>query len=115
MKKYLILGVLLFSGVIFSQEAKPKLQAVGQKVKATYYFENGQVQQEGFYENGKLQGKWVSYDINGNKKTIGEYNKGQKTGKWFFWNEASLSEVDYSQSKITSIKKWKKDALADRN
>jgi antitoxin component YwqK of YwqJK toxin-antitoxin module len=53
--------------------------------------------------------------MNGNKKAIGEYNNGEKTGKWFFWNGDALSEVDYSQSKITSVSKWKKDALANRN
>jgi antitoxin component YwqK of YwqJK toxin-antitoxin module len=115
MKKLLILVVLLFSGVIFAQEVKPTLEAVGKMVKATYYYENGQVQQEGFYKNGKLHGKWISYDLNGNKKAIGEYNKGEKTGKWFFWNGDILSEVDYSQSRIASVSNWKKDALVIRN
>jgi hypothetical protein len=34
----------------FAQENNPKLEAVGQLVKTTYYFENGKVQQEGFFK-----------------------------------------------------------------
>jgi hypothetical protein len=34
----------------FAQENNPKLEAVGQLVKTTYHFENGKVQQEGFFK-----------------------------------------------------------------
>ena len=51
MKKYMIVALLLFSGMIFAQEVKPVLEPFGKKVKVTYFFENGQVQQEGFFEN----------------------------------------------------------------
>jgi antitoxin component YwqK of YwqJK toxin-antitoxin module len=115
MKKYMIIGAVLISGMIFAQNIEPKLEAVGQKVKATYYFESGKVQQEGFFKDGKLEGTWIAYDANGNKKSIGEYSNGQKTGKWFFWNNETLSEVDYSQSRIASVKNWKQDALVNRN
>jgi antitoxin component YwqK of YwqJK toxin-antitoxin module len=64
MKKILILSALLISGLTFAQNKEPKLETVGNMVKATYYFENGQIQQEGFFKNGKLEGKWVSYDTN---------------------------------------------------
>ena len=66
-------------------------------------------------KDGKLVGMWVSYDINGVKKAIGEYNNGQKIGKWLFWNDKTLSEVDYSESRITSVKNWKQDAIVNRN
>jgi antitoxin component YwqK of YwqJK toxin-antitoxin module len=112
MRKYMIIGAVLISGIFFAQTIEPKLEAVNQKVKVTYYFENGLVHQEGFFKDGKLDGLWISYDINGNKKTIGEYNNGVKCGKWFFWNEATLTEVEFSKSKIESIQNWKKDALA---
>jgi antitoxin component YwqK of YwqJK toxin-antitoxin module len=113
MKKYVILVAILFSEIVFAQETNPTLEIVGQKVKATYHFENGKVQQEGFFKNGKLDGVWTSYDTNGNKKAIGNYDKGVKTGKWFFWNGSNLSEVDYSNSKIASIKKWKRDTMVN--
>jgi antitoxin component YwqK of YwqJK toxin-antitoxin module len=50
--------------------------------------------------------------MNGNKKSIGDYSNGEKTGKWFFWNDKSLSEVDYSNSRVANVKSWKQDALA---
>lgn len=121
MKKLVILAVLMFSGVIFAQEAKPVLEPFGKKVKATYFHENGQVMQEGYFVKGKLEGKWVSYDENGNKIAIAEYKNGKKVGKWFFWTDSSdrgfatLSEVDYSDNRVASVKNWKKDALVNVN
>ncbi|TDO83670.1 MORN repeat protein [Flavobacterium chryseum] len=115
MKKCVILVAMMFSGILVAQEVKPELEAVGNKVKATYYYENGKVQQEGFYKEGKLDGVWVSYDENGNKLAVGEYTDGVKTGKWIFFNDNKLSEVAYENSKITSIKNLQKNALADRN
>jgi antitoxin component YwqK of YwqJK toxin-antitoxin module len=114
MKKYLILAILLFTGVIFAQDAKPVLEPFGNKVKATYFYENGKVQQVGFFENGKLTGTWVAFDEKGVKTSIGEYTDGVKTGKWFFWNDTNLSEVDYSDNRIASVKNWKQEAIANK-
>jgi len=102
MKKYMIIGAVLISGMMFAQK-EPKLEVVGNLVKATYYHDNGQIQQEGFFKDGKLEGKWIAFDTNGNKKSAGEYTNGQKTGKWFFWNEAKSSQVDYSNNQIAFV------------
>lgn len=112
MKKLVILVAVLFSGIIFAQDAKPVLEPFGKKVRATYFYENGQVQQEGYFENGKLVGTWTSYNEDGDKTSSGEYVNGVKTGKWFFWKGNSLSEVDYSDNKITKVKSWRQEALA---
>lgn len=112
MKKIMILGALVLSAMSFAQTAKPILAQEGSLVKATYYYDNGQIQQQGHYKDGKLEGSWVAFDTNGNKKSIGEYTNGQKTGKWFFWSDQSLSEVDYSGSRVAKVKSWKQDALA---
>lgn len=113
MKKYIMIAAVLFTGILFAQNTKPQLEAVGNQVKATYHHENGKVQQQGHYLNGKLQGEWTSYDAQGNKAAIGSYNKGQKVGKWFFWNNSVLSEVDYTDNRIASVKNWKKDAIVN--
>jgi len=119
MKKLVILVAVLFSGVIFAQEAKPVLEPFGKKIKATYFYENGQVQQEGYFENGKLEGIWVSYNESGDKISSGEYVAGVKTGKWFFWSQiegkSSLCEVDFSNNKIDKVKNWRQDAFATSN
>ena len=109
MKKFITLGALLVSGVIFA--SSPKLEAHGDMVKATYYYENGTVQQEGYFKDGKLEGTWVAYDINGDKKSIGEYSNGEKTGKWIFWNGTGLTEVNYDNNKVDKIKTWKQEAI----
>jgi len=113
MKKYIILSAFLFSAVLFAQESKPQLEAVGELVKTTYYFENGKIQQQGFFKNGKLDGVWTSYDANGNKLAVATYNNGEKTGKWFFWTGTNLTEVDYSNSRIAFVRTWKQDALVN--
>lgn len=112
MKKVLILSILMISSFLFAQNIEPKYEIVGQMVKATHYYDNGQIREQGYYLEGKLHGKWVSYDTAGVKQSIGEYNKGEKVGKWFFWNNNSLSEVDFNNSKIADVKKWSRDALA---
>ncbi|WP_264535875.1 toxin-antitoxin system YwqK family antitoxin [Flavobacterium sp. N1736] len=115
MKKCVILVAMMFSGILVAQEVQPELEAVGNKVKATYYYENGKVQQQGFYKDGKLDGVWVSYDEKGNKLAVGEYTDGVKTGKWIFFNENNLSEVAFENSQIASVKNLQKNALANRN
>nr|WP_294775298.1 membrane-binding protein [uncultured Flavobacterium sp.] len=114
MKKILILGAFLISGFGFAQTAKPYLEQEGDLVKATYYYENGKVQQQGYFKDGKITGQWVAYDENGNKKSIGEYSNGEKTGKWLFWNDKSLSEVDYSNSRIATVKTWTQQAIVNK-
>ncbi len=115
MKKYISILTILFAVTLSAQNYQPKLEAFGQMVKATYYYDNGQIQQEGFFKNGKLEGQWVAYDANGTKKSVAEYSNGAKTGKWVFWNDTMLSEVNYLDSRIASVKNWKEDALANRN
>jgi antitoxin component YwqK of YwqJK toxin-antitoxin module len=63
------------------------------------------------YLDGKLHGKWVAYNEDGTKQSLGEYSNGTKVGKWFFWNENTLSEVDFNDNRIAEVKKWSKDAL----
>ncbi|VXB33976.1 Membrane-binding protein [Flavobacterium sp. 9AF] len=111
MKKIVIAAVLLASGMMFAQEIQPKYEVVGNMVKATYFYENGQIKQEGSYLDGKLHGKWISYNLDGSKQAMGEYEKGQKTGKWFFWSDKALNEVDFANSRIAEVKKWSKEAL----
>ncbi|WP_395053451.1 toxin-antitoxin system YwqK family antitoxin [Flavobacterium sp.] len=115
MKNITIIALFLVSTLTFAQDKSPKLEEVNGLVKATYYFDNGQIQQEGFFKEGKLDGKWISYNESGNKVAIAEYTNGEKTGKWFFWNEQSLSEVDYSNSAVASVKVWNKETIADKN
>lgn len=111
MKKYLIMAAILFSGMVSAQEIAPKLEAYGNLVKATYFYENGNVQQTGFFKDGKLEGQWVAYYENGNKKSVGEFVGGQKSGKWVLFNENALTEVNYADNAVASVKNWKQELV----
>lgn len=112
MKKTMIAIAFLFSVAVFAQKLAPKHEIVGNLVQSTYYYDNGQVSQKGFYKNGKVHGQWTSFDIAGNKTSMGSFENGAKAGKWFFWANKNLSEVDYSDSRIAAVKSWKQDAIA---
>lgn len=111
MKKLFIAVMLVVSGVIFAQENNVKHEIVNKMVKSTYYYDNGQIQQEGFYKNGKVHGEWISYDMNGEKVAIGKYENGKKVGKWFFWSGVDLMEVDYTDTRVAQVKKWSSEAI----
>ncbi|MEM5566548.1 nicotinic acid mononucleotide adenyltransferase [Psychroserpens sp. AS72] len=108
MKK--IFAILLMLGVTltFAQE-KPKaeLNKDGDLTVATYYHDNGAIEQQGtFNKEGELHGVWTSYDQNGNKVTVGNYVNNKKVGKWLFWSDNKLKEVNYEDSKVASVSEW---------
>ncbi|MGR7812547.1 toxin-antitoxin system YwqK family antitoxin [Lacinutrix undariae] len=109
MKKIILVAALFFVSLSFAQD-KPKVQIEkqGDLTQATYFHDNGVVEQQGtFNEEGELHGTWTSFDNAGNKVAVGNYNEGAKEGKWFFWTEDTLKEVDYRDSKVASVNQWK--------
>ena len=108
MKKYILIALVFIGTTVAAQNLnQPKLETKGTLTVATYFYDNGSVQQEGaFNKNGALEGLWTSYDFEGNKLSQGNYSNGIKTGKWFFWTENSLKEVDYNDSRITNVNEW---------
>lgn len=116
MKKILLIAMMMVSGMIFSQNNKPVLEAEGQLVKATYYHDNGAIQQVGYFKDGKLDGKWISYDEKGDIKAVAEYSNGEKTGKWMYYSNAvCVSEVDFSANQIVAVRNLNQNALAGKN
>lgn len=110
MKKIIILLVTLICAAgLFAQETEKRtLERNGDVIEATLFHENGIVSQEGQYTlDGKLQGKWISYDVNGNKTAVAQYNKGEKVGTWYFYKGDELKEVKYADSKVTQVTTWK--------
>ncbi|GGG34701.1 toxin-antitoxin system YwqK family antitoxin [Bizionia arctica] len=109
MKKVVMFFVFLISVVSFAQEQiSPKLEQVGDEIEVTYFHDDGVIQQHGFFnQEGKLQGTWTSYNVDGEKVAIGNYDNGQKVGKWFFWANDTLKEVDFIESKIATVSEWK--------
>lgn len=107
MKNTILIFAFIFSiSLANAQEVKPIFEKSDNKVKATYFHDNGKIAQVGHFFNGKLDGEWKMYNEDGDKIAQGNYALGQKTGKWFFWNDAILQEVDFKNSKIAHITKW---------
>ena len=116
MKNLVFALVLLISGIGFSQSTKPVLEAEGQLVKATYHYDNGSIQQVGYFKDGKLDGKWMAYDESGALTSIAEYSNGIKSGKWIYYtNNVAVREVDFSNNQIVAIKKGNQNAVALKN
>jgi len=114
MRKLVTILALMFTATIFAQEVKPTFEKAEGQIKGTFYYEDGAIRQQGFYNTkGKLHGEWKSYDASGKKIAMGRYSNGVKTGKWFFWSEDKLSEVNYENNSVVDVTKWSnKDNVA---
>lgn len=107
--RLLFITALFCGGTIMAQEDSmdPVFEKQGELITGTFYYEDGSIQQKGTYKDGKLHGKWVSYNEEGEKTALANYTNGEKTGKWFFWSDNELTEVDYQNNQIASVKGWK--------
>lgn len=66
--------------------------------KWTYWYENGNLWSEGFFQRGKSNGKRTTYFENGKIRYEGDYKEDMRVGKWKFYDETGtlLKEVDYT-------------------
>jgi antitoxin component YwqK of YwqJK toxin-antitoxin module len=116
MKNLLTLLVLFVTSLGFSQNIQPTFKKSGDLVKATYYYENGNIKTQGFFKNNKLTGKWVAYDEQGNKKQVAYYKEGKKDGKWMIWTKDAVKEINYKNNQIVYVNSLSTDnkvALTD--
>lgn len=107
----LVVAVLMITSVQAQKETKKNTYIKnGDLIEATLYHDNGVVSQTGFYTTkGKLTGEWISYSAEGQKTATAQYDNGAKVGKWFFWNNDTLTEVDYENSRIAAVNTWKNE------
>ena len=108
MRKIVIFLMMLSVGYTYAQKERSlKLNKETNLIEVTYYHDNGNVSQTGFYTaEGKLHGDWYVYDTEGEKTVSAKYDNGNKVGKWFYWNNDSLKEVDYKKGAIASVSEW---------
>lgn len=113
MKKIALLLVLVFGFVTAQAQEKIKKNTYiknGDLIEATLHYDNGVVSQTGFFtKDGKVTGEWISYSKQGEKTATAHYDNGVKVGKWFFWNNDTLTEVDYKDSRIAAVSTWKNE------
>jgi len=116
MKNIIILIATLITSIVSAQNIKPTYEKVDDnQIKGTFFHENGKIQQQGLYKDGKLHGKWISYNAEGKKVAEGTYERGTKVGTWFFYDGKTLSEINYNKNVIASIKTWEEGSTVVAN
>lgn len=110
MKKLLAIALIFTMTSIYAQDKQPTYEVAGDMVKATYYYENGSIKEQGFFKDKKLEGVWTRFDKKGNKTVIAHYKAGKKVGKWFMWSGKTLKEINYANNAIVSVNSWKQDS-----
>ncbi len=119
MKKIVLLMMFIIplSGVYAQQKKEQHLNKETNLIEVTYYHNNDQISQQGTFNlEGKLHGKWISYDEQGVKIAEGSYENGIKTGKWYFWSDDKVKEIIYDKNSIASITESKdKNPVVDKH
>lgn len=109
MKKLVAFLMILSVSFTYAQKERTlELNKEKNLIEVTYYHDNGEVSQTGYYTvEGKLHGEWRSYCNEGNKLIAAKYDNGKKVGKWFYWSGDTLKEVDYSNNVVANVSEWK--------
>jgi len=89
-------------------EAQQRLDESGVWVlhgRWTSWHENGQVQEQGWYENHREVGGWQWWDDNGQRIAVGSFVDGKREGVWSFWYSDGVRQLDaqYSDGKATGL------------
>ncbi|MFL0083714.1 membrane-binding protein [Tenacibaculum maritimum] len=79
MNKILILACVLSVASMQAGDKKPTYEKVGDLIKVTYYYSNGNVKEQGFFKDKKLTGTWECFDESGAKTVIAYYEEGKKS------------------------------------
>ncbi|MCL4732063.1 MAG: hypothetical protein KJ044_16720, partial [Planctomycetes bacterium] len=66
-----------------------------------WYYETGQLREEGLLAQDVRWKTWTSYHPNGKKRQEGDYDAGKRTGKWTWWyaNTKKREESGYKDDK----------------
>ena len=66
-----------------------------------YFFDNGVLNQEGFYTNGKPDSVWITYYPSGARLSLFHYKSGKKDGPFLFWNsDGTLYQQGYYKNDL---------------
>jgi len=58
--------------------------------KHTKYYENEQIEEEGYYKDGEMDGKWTYYNEDGEKHSEINYKNGIKDGLFIIWTDNGI-------------------------
>ncbi len=59
-----------------------------------YWWDNGILEESGYYDNNIKYDEWTGNYISGNKKYIGSYIDGKQNGLWTFWHDDTLKKSE---------------------
>ena len=70
-------------------------------VKKREYYETGEVEEESYYVNGELEGKYTEYYKNGKIEEEGTYKDDELEGKYFHYNkEGSIKKEEIKERRV---------------
>ncbi|MDG1040808.1 MAG: nicotinic acid mononucleotide adenyltransferase [Polaribacter sp.] len=115
MKKIIALLLLLTVTISNAQKDSVTFEKSEDMVKATYYYQDGSIKEQGFFKDKKLTGQWVSFNKQGEKTMLANYKEGKKVGKWFVWDKKLLKEINYVDNKLVAVKNWSEHARLASN
>ena len=83
------------------------LNKSGECVREIEYYETGEVKMEGAIKDGKREGEWKSFFVDGKTRSIGYFEAGQRTGvaKVNWYNGNLREEGFYKEGKHCG--KWR--------
>jgi|GEM_PF-6454186 len=81
-------------------------------VKVLRMHDNGQVAEEGTYLNGRPEGRWQTWDIDGNKTAEINYREGKRHGEFRTYdrNNGIVTELAYTNGHLMSTDRWRRDS-----
>lgn len=93
-------------------EATPAaFKSKGKKVQhgpCNTWYENGQPQMQGQYQEGKRLGPWMWWHANGMKQLSGRFDADRKIGQWTWWHSNGMKAIEgnYQNDQPAGIWNW---------
>ena len=74
-----------------SIEKNKKVEQLSSNIfKVTYFHDNGEVREVGFYKDNQMYGEWNTFNEDGQLIAEGFFNENKKVGTWKFYNAAGI-------------------------
>lgn len=80
-----------------------------------YYFDNGNIHEDGFYKDNTKHGHWKIYTPDGNLEEEGDYVNGYREGEWMDYRKDKAGELvnytrGHSDKEEEEMKEWQRKA-----
>lgn len=74
----------------------------------SYYDDEGNLQQVGFFTEGERNHQWQTWYPNGQIQAQAQFDMGMKTGTWLVYDEAGQLryEIEFKENKFQGAKAW---------